>query len=171
MGVTMAKLDSLWNDGLSLGYRSAKSLLEPRAAYSRRERFNTRLANTFGRNRMDTAGGVPRRASTSADGEEGTTPAVDIGMEMPEVDIPKAPKEDKGPVPRRLYIRVEDIERHGPISNCKGCVVTLRGEGGVPHSDTCRKRLTEEIEKSDEGAGAKRARQRESEFYARDHGI
>ena len=37
----------------------------------------------------------------------------------------------------------------------------------MPLSDTCRKRLTEEIEKSDEGARAKRARQRELEFYER----
>ena len=35
----------------------------------------------------------------------------------------------------------------------------------MPHSDTYRKRLTEEIEKSDEGARAKLARQRELEFY------
>ena len=107
-------------------------------------------------------GGVPWRASTSVDGEEGIMPAVDIGVEMPEVDIPRAPKEDKSPVPRRLYIRAD-----GATSNCKGCIATLRGEGGVPHSDTCRKRLTEEIEKSDEGARAKRARQRELEFYER----
>ena len=37
----------------------------------------------------------------------------------------------------------------------------------MPHSDTCRKRLTEEIEKSDEGARAKPARQRELESYER----
>ena len=48
-------------------------------------------------------------------------PAVDIGMEMPEVDIPRVLKEDKGPVPRRLYIRAKVFERHGATSNCKGC--------------------------------------------------
>ena len=37
----------------------------------------------------------------------------------------------------------------------------------MSHSDTCRKRLIEESEKSDEGARAKRARQRELEFYER----
>ena len=37
----------------------------------------------------------------------------------------------------------------------------------MPHSDTCKKRLSEENEKSDEGARAKRARQRELEFYER----
>ena len=37
----------------------------------------------------------------------------------------------------------------------------------MSHTDTCRKRLTEESEKSDEGARAKRARERELEFYER----
>ena len=92
---------------------------------------------------MDMGGGVPWKASTSVDSEMGIMPAVDIGMEMPEVDIPRVPKEDNCPVPRRLYIRAKDIERHGATSNCKGCIATLRGKGGVPHSDTCRKRLTE----------------------------
>ena len=43
---------------------------------------------------MDMVGGVPWKASTSVDSEEGIMPAVDIGMEMPEVDIPRVPKED-----------------------------------------------------------------------------
>ena len=116
---------------------------------------------------MDMVGGVPWKVSPSEDSEEGIMPAVDIGMEMPEVEIPRAPVEDRRPVPRRLYIRAKDIDRHGVTPNCKGCIATLRGEGGVPHSDTCRKRLTDEIEKSDEGARAKRARQRELDFYER----
>ena len=49
--------------------------------------------------------------------------------------------------------------------DCKGCVATLRGAGGVPHSDSCRKRLTEEIARGDEGNRVQRARQREFEFY------
>ena len=129
-----------------------------------RKAYDTPLAKTehgYGWRR------VPWKASTSVDSDEGIMPAVDVGMEMPEVDIPRVPKEDKGPVPRRLYIRAKDIERHGATSNCKGCISTLRGEGGVPRSDTCRKRLTEEIEKSDESARAKCARQRELEFYER----
>ena len=47
-------------------------------------------------------GGVPWKASTSVDSEEGIMPAVDIGMEMPEVDIPRVPKEHEGPVPSKI---------------------------------------------------------------------
>ena len=63
-----------------------------------------------------------------------------------------------------MYIRAKDIDRHGVSPNCKGCIATLRGEGGLPHSHTCRKRLTDEVEKSDEGPSA---RQMELDFYER----
>ena len=123
---------------------------------------------------MDMVGGALWKASTSVDSEEGMMPAVDIGMEMPEVDIPRVPKEDKGPVPQRLYIRAEDIERHGATSNCKGCIATLRGKGGVPHSGTCRKRLTEEIEKERggrKGQACSAERERVGVLRVRHHGI
>ena len=71
-----------------------KTRTAPRKAYEHR----------WHKQNMDVVGGVPWRASTSANGEEGIMPAVDIVMEMPEVDIPSSPKEDKGPVLRRLYI-------------------------------------------------------------------
>ena len=41
----------------------------------------------------------------------------------------------------------------------------LRGQGGVHQSDTCRKRLTNDIGQGDGSHRAKRARQRELEFY------
>ena len=134
VGARMAKLDSLWSDGVFLGYRSIsgeivvgtesgvfKTRTVQRKAYERR----------WNKENMDMVGGVPWKASPSEDSEEGIMLAVDIGMEMPEVEIPRAPKEDRRPVPRRLYIRAKDIDRHGVTPNCKGCIATLRGEGGV----------------------------------------
>ena len=128
MCVRMATLDSLWSDGVFWEYRSVsgeivvgtesgvfKTQTVQRKAYEHR----------WHEQNMDMVGGVPWKASTSVDSEEGIMPAVDIGVEMPEVDIPRVPKEDKGPVPRRLYIRAKDIERHGATSNCKGCIATL----------------------------------------------
>ena len=44
-------------------------------------------------------------------------------------------------------------------------MATLRGSGRVPHSDSCRQRLTEEIARGDEGDRVRRARQRELEFH------
>ena len=151
----MAKLDSLWSDGVFLGCRSVSGEIvvgTESGVFKARTAQRKAYEHRWHKQNMDMVGGVPWKASTSVDSEGRIMPAVDIGMEMPEVDIPRV-LEDKGPVPRRMYIRAKDIERHGATSNCKGCIATLRGEGGVPHSDMCRKRLTEEIEKSDGAQG------------------
>ena len=170
VGARMAKLDSLWSDGVFLGYRSIsgevvvgtrdgvfKTRTVQRKAYEHRWR-----KEKFGYGWRSTVENI-----TSPDGgeEEAIMPAIDIGMEMPEVEIPSVPTENQRPIPRRLNIEARDIERHGATVNCKGCVATLRGQVGVPHTDTCRKRLTDEIEKGQDGERAKRARQRELDFY------
>ena len=61
--------------------------------------------------------------------------------------------------------RVRDIQRHDFTVNCMECVAGLRGQGGVHHSDTCRKRLTNVIGQGDGSHRAKRARQRVLAFY------
>ena len=168
VGSRMAKLDSLWSDGVFLGYRAVSGEI---VVGTKDGVFKTRtvkrkpLEHRWDKQNLGMVGGVPWRTSPDQDEGEEVMPAIDIGMEMPEVEIPKPPAGDKQPIPRRLYIKARDIERYGATENCKGCVATLRGQGGVAHSDSCRRRLTEEIEKGEDGGRAKRARQREMEFY------
>ena len=120
VGVRMAELDSLWSDGVFLEYRSVVGeIVFGTESGVFKTRTVQRKAYEHRWHKQNMVGGVPWEASTSVDSDEGIMPAVDIGMEMPEVDIPRVPKEDKGPVPRRLYIRAQDIERHGATSNCK----------------------------------------------------
>ena len=68
-------------------------------------------------------------------------------------------------VPCRLYVRSKDITKFGATVDCKGCVASLRGVGGLPHSDSCRNQLTEEVAREDEGNRVQRGRQRDLEFY------
>ena len=172
----MAKLDSHWSDGVLLEYRSISGEIvvgTESGVFKTRTVQRKAYEHRWNKENMDMVGGVPWKVSPSEDSEEGIMPAVDIGMEMPEVAIPRAPVEDEGgggggaPSSSKIVHQSQNIDRHGVTPNCKGCIATLGGEGGVPHSDTCRKRLTDEIEKSDEGARAKRARQRELDFYER----
>ena len=168
VGARMSKLDSLWSDGVFLVYRSIRGEIvvgTESGVFKTRTVQRKAYEHRWNKENMDMVGGVPWKVSPSEDSEEGIMLAVDIGMEMLEVEISWAPKEHRRPVPRRLYIRAKDIDRHGVTPNGKGCIATLRGEGGVPHSDTCRKRLTDEIEKR--AQGAKRARQRALDFYER----
>ena len=116
VGARMAKLDSLWSDGVFLEYRSISGEI---VVGTESGMFKTRTVqrkaygHLWNKENMDMDGGVPWKVSPSKDSEEGIMPAVDMGMEMPEVEIPGAPKEDRRPVPRRLYIRAKDIDRHG----------------------------------------------------------
>ena len=168
VGARMAKLDSLWSDGVFLGYRSISGEI---VVDTRDGVFKTRTVqrkayeHRWRKENLDMVGGVPWKPSPDGGEEEAIMPALDIGMEMPEVEILIVPTENHRPITRRLYIKARDIERHGATVNCKGCVATLRGQGGVPHTDTCRKRLTDEIEKGHDGERVKRARQRELDFY------
>ena len=44
-------------------------------------------------------GGVPWKSTPDEDEEEAIMPAIDIGMEKPEVEIPRVPTEDQRPDP------------------------------------------------------------------------
>ena len=131
-GTRMAKFDSLWSDGVFLGFRSISGEV---VVGTRDGVFKTRTVqrkayeHRWGKENLDMVGGVPWKTSPDGGDEEAIMPAIDIGMEMPEVEIPSVPTEDQRPIPRRLYIKARDIERHGATVNCKGCVATLRGQG------------------------------------------
>ena len=168
VGNRLAKLDSLWSDGVFLGYKavSGEMIIGTAAGVFRTRTVKRKaLEHRWHQRNLDFVGGVPWRTSPEQDEAEEIMPAVDIGMEMPEVDVQRPALEERERVPRRLYIRSKDITKFGATVDCKGCVATLRGAGGVPHSDSCRKRLTEEIARRDEGNRVQRARQRELEFY------
>jgi hypothetical protein len=50
-----------------------------------------------------------------------------------------------GAPPNRIMIRKEDLEKHGYSANCPGCKSILRGTARQGHSESCRKRLEEEL--------------------------
>ena len=168
IGTRMAKLDSLWSDGVFLGYRSVSGEIvvgTQDGVFKTRTVRRKAFEHRWQRDNLDMVGGVPWRTAPAEDEEQDVMPAVDIRMELPDVEVPRPPEGETRPIPRRLYIRTQDIERHGATVNCKGCVATLRGQRGIPHTEACRKRLTDEIEQCDEGDRVKCARRREIEFY------
>ena len=44
-------------------------------------------------------------------------------------------------VPRRMFIRVLDVDEHGYALRCPGCVTILRGTARQEHSADCRRGL------------------------------
>ena len=164
----LAKLDSLWDDGVFLGYRAIsgevivgteKGVFRTRTVSRKPEEYRWDPTN------LDMVGGTPW-APSPADGEsEEAMPAIEIPMETEEAEIERPPVGEKEAVPRRLYIKARDVEKHGHTPGCKGCIAVLRGGRGVAHSETCRKRLTEIIAQSEEGQARKEAAERRQNEY------
>ena len=167
----MAKFDSLWSDGVFLGYRSASGeiIVGTKEGVVRTRTVKRKAEEErWTQNVLDMVGGVPWAPSAGDASAEVAMPDIIIPMQEPEVEVVPARAAAEGvATPRRLAIRVGDIHDHGATAGCKGCVATLRGARGVPHTEACRTRLTKAIL---EGGGtgrdrAEAANKRELEFY------
>ena len=70
-------------------------------------------------------------------------------------------------VPRRLYIRPTDYERHGFTQGCRGCTWQQNRVGPRPgHSENCRARLETEIAKVEGDDRTQRVQERQDHFVA-----
>ncbi len=64
-------------------------------------------------------------------------------------------------VPRRLRIKKEDLEKFGFTTGCPGCRAATRISTAVAHSEQCRKRILEELEK----VGDERIEKEQERFF------
>ena len=108
---------------------------------------------------------MPWKPSVEDDEGETVMPNLDMPMREPDVEIKRPEVREEEVMPRRLYIKGNDVERFGASERCKGCVAVLRGNAGVAHTEACRKRLTEEILKSEGGRARVEAAGRRGEEY------
>ena len=61
-------------------------------------------------------------------------------------------------VPRRAYIAMDDLQKHGYSAKCPGCLAILRGTARQGHSAGCRKRIEEEMKGETKIEDAKKRR-------------
>ena len=69
--------------------------------------------------------------------------------------VPPPPPEARVAPPqrRKLYIRREDVHKHGATEGCPGCTCVLENRRTtVPHTEACRARIIEAMEKDETGA-------------------
>lgn len=82
-------------------------------------------------------------------------PAVEDRLVSEDRLVVPPPPEDRVAPPqrRRLYIRREDVHKHGATQGCPGCRCILEERRTtVPHSESCRARIVEAMEKDESGA-------------------
>ena len=59
-------------------------------------------------------------------------------------------------VPRRMFIRKQDVEEHGYTTRCPGCVSILRGTARQEHTAECRRRMEKELGRTQRARMAKK---------------
>ena len=57
----------------------------------------------------------------------------------------KLEAEEHVPVPKRVYISRENLEEFGFTARCPGCMLLLRGTARQAHTESCRRRIEEEL--------------------------
>jgi hypothetical protein len=67
----------------------------------------------------------------------------DLSRRLPEPEVQLQRKVVN--VPNRFMIRKEDLEKCGYSANCPGCKAILRGTARQGHSESCRRRIEEEL--------------------------
>ena len=90
-----------------------------------------------------------------------------IPSNTPQVSM-EPPTTAAGPdVPRKMYIKIEDVVQHGYTPGCLGCSAIRQGKTRSGHNDKCRKRIAEAI--STTVTGRKRVEEsarKENEYFS-----
>ncbi len=146
----MAKLSSLWEDGVYLGHRAASG-----------ESIIGTKEGVWSPENAGRIGGVPWR--TSKEDKDADGPMLEGVVPM----LPHGPRHEHEPaatevVPKRLYMKKEDFDKFGYTPKCPGCLfLAAWGGGRQGHSEACRKRIELQLEGTERMEAAKK---REFEF-------
>ena len=161
----LAKLSSLWEEGIYLGHRAASGesvVGTSEGVWKTRTVQRKPVETRWDPENAKNVGGVPWKVSLDDPDADGP---------IPELAIPIFPGVAVGPsvlaresVPRRGYIKKEDFERHGYTPKCNGCKALLQGGIRQPHEEACRKRMEEHLRDTD---CFKAAEKRGSEYVAK----
>ena len=136
-------LEARWEEGIWLGRRwggithlvgAGREVFETRAVQRRPKEERWDAA------RVQSLTATPWRNPTP----EGTDEEVIVLP--PRADAPPAPVPDRPPArdgPKQVYIRDEDLQRHGFTANCRRCMLMREGHAarGVRHTAACRTRI------------------------------
>ena len=63
----------------------------------------------------------------------------------------KLEAEEHVPVPKRVYISRKNLKEFGFTVRCPGCMSLLRGTARQAHTENCRRRIEEELNRHREG--------------------
>ena len=144
LGARLAKLESLWEEGIFVGYRSQSGeymIGTAEGAFKTRTIKRMICEKRWDAGNLSCIVGTPWKPIPGDDDVDDAMPAIQIKMKDGTVDIEQARQKEEQIVPRRVYIQRKDIEEHGATPGCLGCRAILGGRKAINHSETCRGRI------------------------------
>ena len=162
----MAKLTSLWADGVYLGTKNttgeiivgtAEGIWRTRTVRRKSEEQRWSVDN------MAMVGGVPWRKNGEIDetvGEDLKGGVIKLDEGIMEADEKKVEREFADIVPpKAFHTKKEDYDKYGYTRGCVGCRSLLTGISRQKHSAECRTRMEKEMANLDRVKVAKRRRE------------
>ena len=156
-------LESVWADGVYLGYRWASGehvIGDSNGVWKTRTAQRRPYEERWSVETLEWIGGVPwhvREGDPDADGLMDQDELVKVIDGKRRADgLPDVP------IPRRFHIAKGDLDKYGYSKGCPGCISVLRGTQRQQHSVACRGRL-EKAMKDVEKVQA--ATKRETEYF------
>ena len=138
------KLSCMWEDGIYLGVKGTTGEMivgDKKGVWRTRTVRRKTLEERWARENLEMVGGVPWRMG-EIDGEDLKLEVTVMDKDYREGMLGEVVEEA---VPRRMFIRKQDVEEHGYTVRCPGCVSILRGTARQEHSTECRRRLEREL--------------------------
>ena len=149
-GGPLGKLTCMWEDGVYLGVKGSTGEImvgDKRGVWVTRTTRRKPESERWDRQNLEMIVGVPWKPNEgdAKAGGEGLDGGVRIMDKEYRERLEEREKEEHAPVPRRMYIRKEDLEKFGYTVKCPGCVSVLRNTTRQSHSEACRRRIEAEL--------------------------
>jgi hypothetical protein len=170
LGTRLAKLESLWEEGVFLGYRSQSGeymIGTTEGTFETRAIKRMVIEKRWDPKNIEMVVGTPWRPMPGGDAIEEVMPAVQISMKDDSIEIERPKTREEHYAPRRVYIQKRNIEEQGSTSGCPGCAALMLGKKAAAHNNECRNRIEGGLEMTARGKQrTTEAAGRQSTFFA-----
>ncbi len=152
----MQKMNARWGYGLFLGVRTRSGEIVVVDSESRELKYVRTVRRIPEQERWDPANlewvtMVPWNRGKDDNEADGDIPKFDVksgpGRKMNEQEVEDIRTSDAPKVVHRAHLRRGDFDKYGYTDRCAGCSAILRGLRLQPHSEECRKRMEELLDK------------------------
>ena len=128
LGARLAKLESLWEEGIFLGYRSQSGeymIGTTEGTFRTRTIKRMVVEKRWNRDNVHCAVGTTWRPMPGGDDDD-VMPAVQIGIKDDSIAVERPKTREEHSMPRHVYIQRWDVEEHGATAGCPGCAAILK---------------------------------------------